>query len=264
MLFKFLLLADVFFILSKILAFLITPLIWILGLLIYSFIQKDERRRRKIILISILLIYIFSNPFIFNECMRRWEVPPIKETELDTKYDAVIVPGGLSFYDNEVDRVQFGRGNDRLMQAIHLYKKGRASKIFFTGGSGSITFPEMKEAPNIRSFLIELGIPDEDILIESDSKNTRENALFSKPILEENFPGGKFVLSTSAFHMRRAMGCFEKVGISADAYSTDRYSGPSRYEPDFLFMPSHDIFFNWNNLIHEVVGYLIYKLAGYI
>lgn len=196
--------------------------------------------------------------------MRLWEIPAKTEKDLSADYDAVIVLGGLSTFDDKLDRIQFSRGSDRLMQALYLYRKGYAKKIFFTGGSGSITFPEMKEAYQVKRFLEQTGIPAEDVIIENESRNTRENAVFSKPLLDKHFPGGKFLLVTSAFHMRRATGCFEKAGIRAEGFSTDRYSGQRRYELDFLLIPSTDIFFNWGNLIHETTGYLTYKISGYL
>jgi uncharacterized SAM-binding protein YcdF (DUF218 family) len=232
-------------------------------LLVYTVAQKDLRRRKILVITSICLLYFFSNSFIFNECMRLWEHPAKKTLDIKKPYNAVIVLGGLSYYDPEYDRVQFSRGTDRLMQALLIYKHGYAKKLFFTGGSGSLTFPSMKEAPQIKRFLVELGIPSEDLLIETESRNTRENATMSKEILDQVMPGGRFLIVTSAFHMRRAEGCFQKAGINADTYPVDRYSGPTRTELDFLLVPSVDIFASWSNLIHEIAGFVIYKIAGY-
>jgi uncharacterized SAM-binding protein YcdF (DUF218 family) len=251
-----------FFYLSKILAFLIAPVTWIFILLLYALFSKVQSRKRKSLIGAIIIAYTFSNSFLFDEMMRAWEIPAVKYEELDT-CDAGIVLGGMMDYDKEFDRLQFYRGSDRLWQAIALYRKGKIKKILFSGGSGSITYPEKKEAPLVKKYLITLGIPGDDILTESESKNSYENAINTKSILFENFPGGKYLLITSACHMRRAMACFKKEGIKVIPYSTDRYSGPRKFQLDHLLIPSAETLFNWNNLIHEWVGFIIYKTAGY-
>lgn len=195
--------------------------------------------------------------------MRLWEIPTIKESDMKG-YDVGIVLGGMVSYDSHLDRLQFSKGSDRILQAIQLYEDGIIDKILITSGSGSITYADIKEAPLIKRYLATLEIPEDDILIESESKNTHENALFSKPILDKEAPHGKYLLITSAFHMRRGVGCFNKVGIKVTPFSTDRYSGgPRRWSLDFLLVPNIDAFQAWNVLIHEMTGYLVYKIAGY-
>ncbi|MGZ4118990.1 MAG: YdcF family protein, partial [Bacteroidia bacterium] len=68
---------------------------------------------------------------------------------------------------------------------------------------------------------------------------------------------------TSAFHMRRSLGCFNKVGIATVPYSTDRYAGPRKFEFDYLFIPNSSVMNDWNTLIHEIIGYITYKISGY-
>lgn len=251
-----------FFILSKLLSFLIAPLTWVVALLVWAYFCKDEKRRKKIILSSLVLLYLFSNAFLFNEVMGAWELQTKKYDELKT-YDVGIVLGGMMAYDGEFDRIMFLRGTDRIMQAIELYKKGYIKKILFSGGSGSIIRQDMKEGIYAKRYLLTLGIPEEDILIESESNNTRENALFSKKLLNEKSPGGNYLLITSAFHMRRAIGCFKQVGLSPDYYSTDRYSGVRAWVFDNLFIPNVSSMQQWQMLIHEMIGFLVYKISGF-
>ena len=74
----------------------------------------------------------------------------------------------------------------------------------------------MKEGKYAEQFLLNLGIPAADILIESESNNTRENAVFTQKLLTQKMPAAKCLLITSAFHMRRSIGCFNKVGMQFD------------------------------------------------
>jgi uncharacterized SAM-binding protein YcdF (DUF218 family) len=252
----------VFFILSKLLSFSITPIIWIIVLLVIAIYSKKEKRRKTCFLFAFVLLLFFSNSFIFDECVRLWEIPAKKYTDLKV-YDAGIVMGGMSVYDEEYDRPQFYRGVDRLIQAIELYKRGNIKKIIFTGGSGRILHPEMKEGNYLKRYFYYLGIPQEDIIIESESQNTHENALFTKTLIDKNKITGHYLLITSAFHMRRSQACFDVVGLTTEPYSTDRYAGPRKWEFDHLFIPNASILYDWTNLIHEIVGYFTYMATGY-
>ncbi|MEO6883180.1 MAG: YdcF family protein [Bacteroidia bacterium] len=251
-----------FFILSKILSFCITPIIWVIALFLIALFSKNARRKKYFFIAGIITLLFFSNSFILDETMRLWEIPATPSEKLD-KYDVGIVLGGMTDYDIKLKRLQFQRSGDRLFQAIELYKKGIIQKILISGGSGSILHPDILEASLLKNYLVEIGIPQADILVEDKSKNTHENALFSKAILEQNSVGKKYLLITSAFHMRRALGCFQKQGISVVPYSTDRYSGPIKWEFDYLFIPDASTFNNWNVLLHEMVGFFTYKIVGY-
>ena len=63
--------------------------------------------------------------------------------------------------------------------------------------------------------------------------------------------------------MRRSKGCFKKAGIIAETYSTDRYGGERKFDFDHLFIPNISALDGWSTLIHEVIGYITYKVMGY-
>lgn len=251
-----------FFILSKLLVFVLSPLVWIVILLFFSVLLRYPDRKRKSLRWALGLTLFFSNPFLFDEFSRLWEMPATRSENVKL-YDVGIVLGGMSVYDEELDRAQFFRGVDRLIQTVELYKQGKIKKIIFTGGSGRLLHPEMKEGNYINRYLLMMGIPENDFYIESESKNTHENAVLTKVLLKKNNISGNFLLITSAFHMRRSLGCFNKAGISVEPYSTDRYAGPRKYEFNHLFIPEPSIIYSWDILIHEIAGYITYKVVGY-
>lgn len=233
--------------------------------MIYSLASKNKKRKKISFITALILLFVFSNSFLFDEVMRLWEVPAVRYEDLNVKYDAGIVLGGMLGYDKILDRIQFYKGADRLLQAIELYKRGYIKKILFVGGSGSIIYKDVKEGVLVERYLLTLGIPPEDILIENESRNTRENALFSKEVLKQSLPQvNKFLLITSAFHMRRSMGCFKKVGIPVEPYSTDRFSGKRKFVIDHCLIPNAGVLASWDALTHELVGFIAYKIAGYV
>ena len=253
-----------FFIISKLLAFIIAPIVWVTALLIWALLTKDARKKRKLVIITFIVFYFFSNSFIIDEFMRPYETPAIQESAITGKYDAAIVLGGMIAYDPSFVRPQFDRAVDRLMQAVSLYKDGKVRRIFISGGSGSVLEKNVLEGAILHDYLIKLGIPDSSIVVEKYSKNTHENATFSKPILDSLNKHGRFILITSAFHMPRAMRCFKKVGINVTPFSADRYSGPRKFVFDYMFIPATGALDEWNVLLHEWIGMGMYKIAGYI
>lgn len=250
-----------FFALSKLLAFIITPGLWLVTLLALALFSKNEKRKKRCLRWGFWVFIFFTNGFIFNLIMYAWEIPagPPKSKV----YETGIVLGGMSVYDQELDRVQFFRGVDRLLQAVELYRKGVIRKIVFTGGSGRLLHPEMKEGLYLKRYLYYFNIPEKDFIMESESQNTHENAEFTKVILDKENITGNQLLITSAFHMRRSVGCFEKAGIPVECYSTDRYAGKPKFEFDYALIPNISVMEAWSNLIHEMVGYVTYKIMGY-
>jgi uncharacterized SAM-binding protein YcdF (DUF218 family) len=252
-----------FFLISKILSCFISPITWITALLLYAWLSKNDHLKKKFLKTAVILFLLFSNPFLFDEVMRLWEVPAVASESLP-EYDAGIVLGTILHYDVKLDKLQFLQQSDRLFQAVELYKKAKIKKIIYCGGTGSLMHPEEREGEWIKRYLVLIGLPEQDIVIENYSRNTHENAAFTKPVLEKVAPGGKYLLITSGYHLRRAKKCFEKEGIAVDVYCTDRMSGPRKFEIDNLLIPNAYVLANWYALNHELLGYLSYKIAGYI
>lgn len=253
-----------FFYLSKLIAFLVSPLVWIIGLFLYSFITRIDSRARKLRIAAMCLLFLCSNSFLVDECYRFWEpVTPDHDTT-SVHYDGAIILGGIGSVDTRQGKINFGWSGDRLFQALPLYKKGRIGKIIFTGGSGSIEFPEKREGLYVKKYLNSIGFADSSLIIESDSRNTYENAVFTKKLLDSLHIKGNFLLITSAYHMPRAMAVFKKAGYTnLTPYIVNKSSGARRFTPDHLLIPNADALFSLQLLIHEWVGFVTYKLKGY-
>ncbi|RFP63741.1 YdcF family protein [Hymenobacter lapidiphilus] len=116
---------------------------------------------------------------------------------------------------------------------------------------------------DLRILLRLAGVPRQDILLETRSRNTHENALYTKELLAQHPEIKRTVLITSAFHMRRAEGCFAKVGLQPALFPAGYYSIDRRYTPASLLLPAEEPLRLWGVLLHEMAGYLVYKLLGY-
>lgn len=235
-----------------------------IGLLLSLFL-KNSRWKKISLLSTIVLFFLFTNDFIINEIYLRWEIPPTAFRDVPDDYDIGIVLTGIANLQKEPDdRVYFNKGADRIIHAIDLYKRGKIRKILISGGTGSLKRPDLTEANTLVKVLEMFDVPDQDIIIEKESRNTHENAQFSARILNESFPDGKYLLITSAFHLRRAEACFEKVGIEVDIFSTDFYSHPTSFTIDSMLLPNESAFDKWQTFIREILGIVAYKIAGYI
>lgn len=254
-----------FFILSKILEFIISPLVWGIILFIVALVSKNQVKKKRFFGAGFVTLVFFTNPFIVNSLMNEWEIKPYSSNKITTEYDVGIVLGGASrSYNADTKRLIYGGGIDRVIQAVNLYHQKKIKKIMLTGGSGLVLMQEIKEAELLKNMLVNWCVPDSDIIIERESRNTYENAKLSAPVLKSNRYGKRFLIITSAFHMRRTMACFHKQGIDADTFSVDEHGINGSYMPDRTFIPDAGALGNWDMLMHEWLGLLTYKLLGYI
>ncbi len=255
-----------FFILSKVLYFLIQPFNWVLGLMLYSLFSKKRERKRKALVIAVVLSLFFTNHFIYNQAVKLWEVETITADEIVQPYKLGILLGGYSnghILPNH-DRFNFNHNGNRFFNTYELYRTGKIEKILLTGGTGDILKDQKSEAPEVHKLLIRLGVPDDDIIVEDQARNTYENAIFTKKILDQNNIRGNFLLITSAFHMRRSKACFDKAGISYTPYSVDFIGEKDRWHPENTILPDRGGFYYWEKLFKEWVGYVAYWVVGYI
>ena len=213
---------------------------------------------------GVFFLIFFTNPFFGKLAMNLWEPEPIEYAKIEKRYGWAIVLAGITEPNRPpYDRTHFNKGADRLTHAIDLYKKKKIRKILISGGSGVLSFEGKPESLMLKEFAITTGVRARDIVIDTTSRNTWENAKNARRILVQNGAQGEALVITSAFHMKRAAGCFEHLGVHIETFPTDYYGGPIRFTPDELIIPKLSALQKWTILIKEWVGILAYKVAGY-
>jgi uncharacterized SAM-binding protein YcdF (DUF218 family) len=258
-----------FFVLSKVLIFLLKPFLWMVVCFLWAGFTRVAKRRRRLFIAGLVLLLIFSNPFLLREAFNLWEVPATGMDEIEGPYDVAIVLGGFSDPNRQPrDRLQIGSDGGRLLNAVELYQEGKVERLMISGGSATIVGEKIGEAIPTGRFLRRLGIPEEDIITDNGSRNTRENALASARLLKEMGSGDgelRCLLVTSGFHMRRARGCFERAGVAVTPFTTDHRGGSARgWTPGEFMVPSAGAMAEWERLIKEWVGMLVYKMRGWV
>ncbi len=251
-----------FFVLSKILTYLFHPVVWLVILLTMALFHHNPLFREKSLRAAFLIAILFSNSLLVNKLASLWVIAPVP---VSRPYDVGVVLGGsTATYDGKYHRVTYKGNIDRLLQAVTLYHQGKIKKILVTGASGNLIYPHLKEAKLMRSFLLEIGIPKRNILMDTLAENTHQNAVYTKLILQQHPRIRSVLLFTSALHMRRAMACFRHEGITAQPYVTNLLNTQTRWNVEYLLIPNAANFLVWNGMVHEMTGYLIYKMMGYI
>jgi len=250
---------NMYFILSKVLAYFIQPLSWVFILLAIFFITKNKKRKHRCLIAAIVILYIFSNSFLFNKFAGVWDIPPYQQKNNDV-YSCAIVLGGFSGGDKS-NHGHFTAAADRFIRGAQLLTTGKASHLLITGGNGSLDPGTFREGAWAKVQLEELGISDSLILIENNSKNTIENAKFSNVILQKSNLKGPYLLVTSGFHMRRALMIFKKEGINVIPYSCNLMRRDDLSFDDY-FIPSAEPLGGWVFYIKELIGYTVNYFNG--
>ena len=257
-----------FFFASKIFYFFLSPILWILVCFFIAWRTKKPKRRNIFTWIGIGLILFFSNSFITSEFYRMWNYEIKSEKEISS-YDVGIVLSGMANYDKETKTLHINRSADRIWQALNLYHAKKIRKILISGDNGYITDTGLHEAEQMKEILVKWGIPKDDIITESISRNTAENAIETKKVLTKlkllPTSKNKALLITSGLHMRRSKAVFDKTGIPVDCYPVDGAKSKKRgYYVYQIIVPNFDNFIGWTDLIKEVIGYFVYDIKGYI
>jgi uncharacterized SAM-binding protein YcdF (DUF218 family) len=258
----------VFFVLSKSLDLAVAPLTWVLGLIaaaLFLLLRKKQRRRAALICLGVacLVILICGNRMVANRAWWWLEASASSTYREDVTYDAVILLGGLLSTGTQ-DPTRLPTYNDnveRLLVTYDLLRRDRVKTVIIAGGAPAAVTGSLLEADALAAQLVAWGIAPDRIVIENRSINTRQNAVEAVALVR----GGGFekvLLITSAFHMKRAAGCFRAVDLEPDTLPVDhRAREPSSMS--WEVSPRSDAFDRTSDALREVVGRVVYSLLGY-
>ena len=252
---------SLFFFIKRI-EFMLLPFTWVLILMTWAWFTADPYRRRRLLGAALGILLFFSNSVIVDEFYRMWEVEVTVAEAMDPTIRTAILLGGGLTYDKTADRVNYGSNADRYIQVLEPYHNGQIDRIVVVGGPANYLEPWTREGDILKRFLLNAGVREQDIIVENRSLNTHENAKYCRPLLDK-LGDERFLLITSATHIRRAVACFEKQGIKVMPYAVQKRVGIRRWELDYLLVPQVSNFNAWASLIHEWIGYASYKIRGY-
>lgn len=250
-----------------------TALLFIVSLLVVvylwrrSAVRSSKRLHRSpLILVCgwLLICLICSSPTVVNPLLTTLEGRYPDTHTCPAGSHIVVLSGGV---DSRAESSEhFERMSvatmARATQAWRLATADSAVRLIVAGGAiGQVT-----EADVVSSYWAAMGLGSERILKDDQSSNTRENALNVLALLESETISGPVRLITSALHMPRALGSFEKVFADTDItfckVSVDRQALVDF--PLWSWLPQTTALVKFDKWLHEVVALLLYHQRGWI
>jgi uncharacterized SAM-binding protein YcdF (DUF218 family) len=259
---------------------LIDPFTLCLGILFVGIIclwmAKDQNRGRIITSLGFLLLWLSSLSVVADSLLEHLEqyhpsfgvdghggstkfpqtvTPQEPEGAGDIAY-VVVLAGGHALDRRLPISSQFtATGLVRLIEGIRLHKKIPNTQLILSGGVGR---DPVSDAVLMRDLAVDLGVAEEDIILETESMSTFDEAKFIQPIVQDK----KFLLVTSASHMPRSMGLFLKLGMKPLPAPTGHLV--KRYGDGISLIPNSASLHKSYTAVYEIVGYLKERLLGRI
>jgi len=262
-----------FLYLSKLLPLFFYPLgmACICSVLALLLLWKRPRVAASFIALVLFVLLISSNAWVSRFLMSSLEWQNIPTGELPTA-EAIVVLGGATRAAYEPRAaVDLGEAGDRVVHAVRLYRQQKAPLILVNGGRIDWSGGGTPESEDIASLLRFMGVKSEDIIQESESLNTYQNAVFAKKILSKRGIN-RILLVTSAMHMPRSLAIFKHQGFDVTAAPTDflvtkgeiKAIGSTPKSAVLNLLPDSRNLEKFTLALKEYIGMIIYRLRGWV
>lgn len=253
------------FIAAKFLAFLTQPMAWVavlMGLAVLM-VRRHPRWSQRLGAGAVLLLVALGWEPLPDALLRQLEkqYPPLATPTGLHAYRGVIVLGGAlepAYTWSVLNQSALGDAAERVTEVLPMLKRQPDLRLLFTGGEGELFANDLTEAERAKRFFTAQGVSDAQLLLESASRTTYENAVFSKALPGVD-AGQAWLLVTSAWHMPRAMATFNHAGWNVTAYPVDFRSGVATPWTQYSMDGGVK---KWRIGLHEVIGLAIYRLTG--
>lgn len=213
-----------FFVLSKIFWFFLQPVNLAIFLLVIGLLAAFFGRRRLAMLggasAAIILVaatWTSLGALLLGPLEDRFQRPELPQT-----IDGVVVLGGG--LEGQINLARGGyelnSSGDRFVETAVLARRFPEARIVVSGGIGALLLPGEADADTALRLFTALGVSPQRLILENKSRDTYENALFSKEMVQPG-PGETWLLVTSAFHMPRSMALFRKAGFDVLPWPVD-------------------------------------------
>ncbi len=251
------------FILKKIVTLLLMPMSLCLGVLGIGILLLWVRRRigaaKVVLTLGFLVLTALSFSAVADQFIKPLETwyPPLSDTSTlkDVKW-VVVLGGGHTSNPELPPNAQIGDSSlARLVEGIRIHRDLPGSKLLLCGGA---VFDPVPEAETMAAVARMLGVNPEDIVLESRSRDTGQQAQFVQAIIHND----RCVLVTSAVHMPRSMLLFEQQGLRPIPAPTEfgdwmrKENGPDQFFPRAVELSKVEAAF------HEYLGLLWARVTG--
>jgi len=236
----------------------------LLLVLILSFFNKNKFFK---ILNSITLILFILIIFLPNGTYLLWKLEDAYSQPkfLPSNIDGILILGGGTdpFLTYQHSQIILNEKVERITESIKLMKKFPRAKIVYSEGASANGKTKLTNIDAAKMVYKQMGIDDNKIFFETKSKNTYENFIFSKKFIN-NINSDKWILLTSAYHMKRAMSVAKKLKLNFIPYPVD-YRLQTHYKWKRIYIvKGRNFLINLNHFrlaAHEYIGLIVYYLT---
>ncbi|MFZ4378532.1 MAG: YdcF family protein [Polynucleobacter sp.] len=265
---------TIFFILSKAVQFCIEPLnwvmVWVLVALLFVLLRKISLVKRFlwIALLNLGLVgYLPTSEFLLRALENAAPRTALSQIGNGDLGGIIILGGAIEGGEITLDRgeVSIYSSAERVTKAFELIRKYPDLPLIFSGYSGRVNPKGISEADAFKQLIQEQGLDGAHVHYENQSRNTYENVLYLKPMMQEF--GGKteagllkpWLVITSASHIYRSLKIFQKQDIDVLALPVDYQTANRLQWTSFDLVGGAQ---NWNKALHELIGLLAYWITG--
>lgn len=247
-----------FYIIKVISLLIFSPLLFVVGFLFFGKIlcKNEKKFFGKLAYIFGVVLFLLSCEFSTDFIIRGLEdnnTPPTKE-EIEKSEIYVLLGGGIKSFTLG-GHIPMEGALERIVATAKLYNKN-PKPIYISGGK--VLEQIESESSVYKKELVALGVCEEDIFIEERSRNTKENAIYTKEIMrEKNYTRG--VIVTSATHMTRSMKVFEEEGFEFYPVPCG-FVGQTEIVSIQNFIPNYTTLKNTVAVLWEYFGMIYYKI----
>jgi len=262
--------------LSKFLPIFVYPVGLVCILLVTVLLSKRWPRWQQIgVLLALAVLLIGGNHWVANGLTRSLEWQYLPMDEIPQAEVIVVLGGGTQPMIEPRPLVEVNGAGDRIIYATWLYKQGAAEHLLVSGGRIpwlSAGVDKQQTPAQEMAFLLELfGVPRDAIWLEETSRNTYENALYSRQLLQE-MDIKRIILVTSAMHMPRSVKLFEAQGFEVIPAPVDyrvtqadwgSFGKVGIIEHLQRLLPNVDNLSLTTSFMKEYIGILFYSIRGW-
>lgn len=256
-----------FFFLSKTLGTLVVPSNLALILIAIGLFLRWRKRALRLARWSLRLglgvLIVFSLPVVSQLLLLPLENAYRRPKTLARPPVAIVMLTGVLHPNARKGEFELSQAGDRIVEAVRLAHRYPQAKLLILGGSGAL-LDSYEEGAVLGRLAEQLGVQKARIVVDITSRNTHENAVVGAKLLSA-LPAGDALLVTSAFHLPRAMACFEKSAKQKDkrliAWPVDHRWNAIRHNS---FIPRWYGLRLSEQLVNEYVGLVVYWIVGYL
>ena len=259
-----------FLIISKVLSVLLDPaalaLILLMAGIVMAFLRRSGTLAVVLFLCGFAVLLVFSSPITAHYLMRGLEKQYSPAVEYGPASAVVLLGGATVGKIPPRVHVETNHAGNRVFHAARVFKQSETPVLVLAGGLIELINDEhTPEADAMFELLNELfGIDTANVILDSRSQNTRENALYTRMVMKEAGLGNDIILVTSANHMPRSAAVFRKVGFTVTPAPTGYFENDYVSHKPLRWLPSSEALFKASIAFHEYGGILVYKILGWM